>query len=402
MTGQPLVSQTQWKLNTGELLMSGPRGRLNLAYATHNATLGYMLRGGRMSRVRQSGQKMIEQIKLDQTITAEFVHPGQELNAQVYEHGHWIEAHWRILRDYVVTNDFLVSFNAPAGTDRYQQRYDHVYEKMQDMYTSSLSKIGAAQYAVPNKTLMDSAADPMAADWMSLMAINNEFPLGLIPSQFPGGAWTSFMGIVPPANSRWVPTQVPYGGAGAVGFTVGNTNNIMAAMTKAVLKCQMLKPPIHKEYFHEVEVSGQSDYFMTSDIETVTKIMRLWTESKDVWPNMLDPWQNPKFRGIPLVYETYLDYYAGYRTGASDALQTAWATHGNGTDKTGGRVYGWNPRSTYTVFSQDWFMKQMKGGALRDKKQPDTEQTTYATAGNNWCNDRGANFVLFPEANHSL
>lgn len=370
---------------------------INDAQLTNYRTLGYMLRGQRMSRVVQGGSMIQDRIFLAAVRRARSYKPLAQQNYGITQTGKMWQVPWRFFLNDVSWNDETTVLNAGSSMTskaRKEAYKNYWFELMQNMYTDQMAYWEEVLWATPNKATME-AQD--GQEMYSILAFLNEHTNGLFNpgSAGAGGVWTTVQGIDPTASDalNWVPTQLTYG-QGDTGFTKGNLKNVLNALDRVYMKTDFQPPPLQRQYFEDPMSLDKPGAFIACSLIGRSMVMHVYRESKDRWIDMKDPFQNPTYAGAPFVYIAQLDVATPY----------AISTTSTGTEQTatvvGPRFYGVQPDYMSTVFHADRYMTNL--GIFTEKESPTEHTMPINTFGNLVCRSRKRHFILSPASSQTL
>lgn len=395
--GMALSGFSQFMSITAPHTFTGPEEVVNDAQITNMRTLGYMLRGQRMSKVVQGGSTIQDRIFLSAVRRARSYKPLSQQNYGITQTGKMWQVPWRFFLTDVSWNDEVTVLNAGSSMTSKARREaykNYWFELMQNMYTDMMQYWEEVLWATPNKLTME-AQD--GQEMYSILAFLNEHTNGLFNpgSAGAGGVWTTVMGLDPTASdaTNWVPTQLTYG-AGDTGFTPGNLKNVLNALDRVYMKTDFQPPPLHRQYFEDPMSLSKPGAFIACSLDGRSMVMHVYRESKDRWIDMKDPFQNPTYAGAPFVYIQQLDTVNAY----------AISTTSTGTERTativGPRFYGIQPEYMSTVFHSDRYMTNL--GIFTDKATPTEHTMPINTFGNLVCRSRRRHFILSPAASQTM
>lgn len=396
MAGQALSVISQFAQITGKAYVSGPDHIPNDAAMRNYSTLTYALRGKDMSEVIRGGESINEVVKLSARRTTSTYLPFEEGDAPHHGTTVALSAPWRFFRTPITFSREFMDLNMGSdqrGSVRSLKIKSYVKSKYQDAYTDMLGWLEQdALWQVPDKSKMEAAG---GTEMYSIPVFVNEYSNGLPSSIHPGGAWTTIHGVDPTATGQteYKPYQGTYG-ASNEGFTVNSANNVIEKLDRAIMATDFRSPPIQKEYFDADRGEGVS--IIGCSLDGRAKVMSLFRRSQDRWDNMWDPYGNPVYKGIPLVYIRALDTAALYPTGSGGVLSTEDDT--DGTTNAGPRFWGLQFKDLKMFFHNEkyFFMDE----ALRTPSQPNVTTSWITTYANMFCTSRRKQFILYPNADN--
>lgn len=395
MAGTALSLFTEFVNITGPTFLTSTKEVVNDAQKTNYNTLGYLLRGQGMADVLQGGSEIRDYIFLEAVRRARSYKPTQTQQYAITQTGTPWSIPWRFFLNDLSWADETVVLNAGAqmNSAARKEAYKSLWYRMQqNLYTDQMNYWEEVYWAVPNAPEMESAT---GQEMYSIPALVNEFTNGLPSAAHPGGAWTTVMGINPTTagQTKWVPQRFGYGTGGA-GYTVNNSANVITFLDQAFKKLDFRRPPMKEEYFDNDAV-GPVGCIFTSMLG-VTKLMQLFRASQDRWVDSEDPFNNPTYKGAPIVYIGQLDDAAIFPTGAAGALATETSA---ANTNSGPRYFLIQPSYLRPVFHSERYMENL--GVMTDVTQPTVHTMPINTYANLCVRSRIRHAVLYPVANNA-
>lgn len=396
MTGVSLDLFAELGAIVGPAILKGPRNTINDAQKVNYATLGYLLRGQAMGQILRGGTSIKDYIYLQATSRARTYKPNQPQTYPNNQTGVMWSIPWRFAINDIAWNLEELAMSVDGG-DTLEGAF-HVFKdlwnrKLQNFNTDDANFWESLFWAVPDKTKME-AAD--GQEWYSIPCFVNEHANGLPTAAYPGGAWTTVQGLNPTDadKTNWVPYRGGYGAA-SDGFDPASDDNLIAALDKAILATGFRPPPIAQNHF-EASSLMQPGCFIAASQMGHTKIQFLFRASNDRWNNTWDPYGNPTYGQIPIVYVAQKDDLAIYPTGSAGALGTESTAAGS---KSGPRFEGIHGEYMVPVWHRDYFRKSL--GVMSDLSQPTSRANPYVSFGNMACRSRRRHFCLYPLSNNA-
>lgn len=378
-----------WVTATGPQIFSGPREIINDAQLTNYRTLGYLMRGQEMSQVLQGGSHIEDTILLSVQAIAHSYLPGATETYTQPQPGTQLKVPWRFFMTHIAWQEEMLLLN--AGGDRtpearYQKYKDLWFKLEQQLYTDNANYWEAVAWGVPDKTKMEAAG---GQEPYSIPCFINEFTNGLPSAAHPNGVWTTVEQIDPAvaATANFKPYSRTYSS-----LTVDTALNFIDSMDDATMSVDFQPPPMNREYYTSPTSTPQFVTFTSK--QGVKNARRIYRDSNDRWQDQWDPFGNPVYDRMPIVYVATLDTAAIFPTGAAAALSTELDTAG--TTNAGPRYFGVNPKYLKMVWHKDRYLENL--GEDHDARQPTTKFINFNTIGNMICTSRRRHFVLYPSA----
>ena len=200
MSGTAARNFTDFWTLTGPFIASGPDPLINDApYRTY--TLKYFLKGKKFADVAQGGQRIEDELMLDEQNTAEFYHPGQTGTPTQPQVITQINQNWRFVRDNRAWQDEILRLQASGMTRK--ARFQ-VYKKLatvleKRLWTSILNKIEAQLWANPHGSATaaqmetETGKQPMSIPGMITENSTDGHPYN----------WTTVHGVDPGTETNW-------------------------------------------------------------------------------------------------------------------------------------------------------------------------------------------------------
>lgn len=399
-TGVPLNAFSEWVALTGPAYLRGVRDIVNDAQKTNYKTLGYILRGQRMSEILQGGQNINDRIFLEAVRVAHSYQSLEEHTYQIIPTGRTWTVPWRFFMTYVAWTDEEIELQGGGDLSRNarMQIYKNLwFSKLQNMYSDNADYWEEILWAVPDRTKMESAS---GKELYSFPAFINEYPNGLpAAADQPGGTWTTKAQIDPVVSPRWDNQRFAYG-AGGAGFTPADPDNILTSLDLAFMFLDFQPPPVNREYFEAAYTRPVG--FIGASFTGRQRLMALYRNDQDRWVDMKDPYNNPTYLNAPIVPIAQLNDAAIYPTGAADTLgvETSRANDTNTNDIgfAGPRYYLIQPEYLRTVFHSRRYFKNL--GVMTDVSQPTTHVMNINTYGNLVPRSLRRQGLLYPAADN--
>jgi hypothetical protein len=208
-----------------------------------------------------------------------------------------------------------------------------------------------------------------------------------------GGTWTTIHGVDPAAadvDGQYQPYARAYGTATNSAFAAGHPDNILFALDAAMLRTKFDQGSVHSEVFEEPTTVKSSGGFIACSANGKALLMMLYRNSQDRWTDAWDPYGNPMFAGIPIVYCRGLDTSPLYPI----------STTGVGTEATativGPRFYGVNADYLQWLWHEGQYLEKM--GPYDSREQPNRKTMYLRSFLASFCTDRRRHFFLSPGA----
>jgi hypothetical protein len=380
----------------GPTILRGPRNVVNDAQKVNYSTLGYLLRGQPMGQVLRGGPTIRDYIYLQAFRRARTYKPNEPQTYANPQTGVMWSIPWRFAINEIVWNleELELSGDGGDGPEGMFHAYKDLWDrKQQDYNTDDMGFWEELFWAVPDKTKME-AAD--GQEWYSIPAFINEHTNGLAPAAYPGGAWTTKMGLNPTDADKlnWVPQRFQYGTAAATGFDPTGADNVIVNLDEAIMACNFQPPPIAQQHFEASSMREPGCWVACSQWGRA-KIMQLFRASNDRWQNVWDPFGNPTYAQIPFVHVAEKDTAAIYPTAAAGAPGTEKAT---ANSLAGPRYEGIQSKYLVPVWHKNNFRRSL--GVMTDLSQPTSRVNPYVSFGNLLARSLRRHFILYPGTNH--
>lgn len=396
---------------TGPKLITPKKFIHNILSENNFETLFWCLAGRKMSDILQGGSEMRSRVKFASGSQADFYDIGNtEFTPGVSQDGAYVTSYWHGLMAFDGYYDEVVDINA-GGTgedDSITETWtQELFNMMQSLYTKLHQVLAYSLWRPANPADMGAQGLKYPHSFPSFLT---EHP-GAPATHGGASAGTTRYGLFNTGTAQWrtihgqdvpnTPNFVPYiagYGAGGAGFTPNNIANAIFAIDMGVRKTTFRAPPINRDFF-QADAEGsidQSGGFIAGSAKAVAGLEFLYRSSQDRWNDWMDPFGQPRFKGIPVVYEYQLDAAPLYDDGASGLTSEMLAA----ATKKGPRFYGVNARYTRVYFKKNRFMKMLT--PMNDRKNP-TFWTQYVnTLMSVQCTDRKKNFIIYPAADNVL
>jgi|GEM_PF-6669363 len=383
-----------FSLATGPNWTHGPQGRINAVSRLNYDSLGFILRGKKMSRVLRGGDGLKGEVFLKQKGQGEWIGLADETTPEIHTTGTQYSVPWSMSRVVDAWDERVMRQNASqnVGSDGGFQAYqDMTYARKQNLEMQKINLIDDALWAVPDKSKMETNASDRKQP-LSLPAMINEFSNSLYPSAAPGGSWTTIQQIATTEEgfSNFIPYQGTYDNR-----TVNSPTNLLAALDLAYEKLNFKPPPTNAMYFEKESGMLPAQKWMAASPEGVVALKQLCRASQDRWGNESDAYgRRPTYAGVPIVTIPQLTSKALYPTGTAGALSTELVTT-NGV--AGWRYYIIDSESIDWCWSSDWYDHAM--GPIPNPNNPARQAIFYETQCGSWINNRRLNGIIYPNAN---
>lgn len=369
----------------------------NIAQENNYAELYYLLKGRRMSEVARAGSDVRARVKFQASSKVGWYDvAAEEHDPQDSQDGTWLIAYWHahMASESWKEEELLVNSGGTEEGDLAEETWtQEIWSKIQSLMTQLHGDLSSSMWAQPNVSTMGTSN---ASRPYSIPVYLNQMTSGLFnPGSSGGTAFTTIHGINPTSApyQRYVPLQRTYGGAGATGFTVGDVNNIVGALSRCMRKTEFRPPPVDKEFFvpeDEGSIRGSGGAIFASELG-VSRVEGVYVNSQSRWDDQWDPSGNPKFKRTPLVYAAALDNALLYPISTTSVGNEATAT------VTGPRYYGINANYMKLYFHKRRFMKFLEPF----RRNLTTWQQGVNSMATMLCPDRSKHFILYPQASHA-
>lgn len=396
MAGVGIELFTELVSIVGPTILRGQREVVNDAQKLNYNTLGYLLRGQSASQILRGGPSIRDYIYLQPFRRARTYKPNQPQTYANPQTGVMWSIPWRFAINEIVWNleELELSVDHDGSGDGIFHAYKDLWDrKQQDYNTDDMAFWEELFWAIPDRTKME-AAD--GQEWYSILCFVNEHANGLPTAAYPGGAWTTVMGLNPTDadKTNWAPQRFQYGTGAATGFTPDDADNVIANFDRAKLRTAFTPPPLAQQHFEASQTSGPTCVVFCSE-EGLIRLMQLFRASNDRWQNVWDPWGQPTYAQIPLVHVAQKDGLAAYPTGAAGALNVETNA---GNNNAGPRYEGVNCKYLVPVWHKNNFRRSL--GVMSDLQQPTSKVNPYISFGNLLARSRQRHFTLYPGSNH--
>lgn len=403
MAGSALNTFYEFGQLTGPTIMSSAKAVVNDAQLRNMQTLGYVLRGKRMNEVLKGGSQLRDYIYLQANRIARSYLPGQAQNYQIRGSGTTWTVDWRFFLTDMVWEDHEIELN--AGGDLSREAMFHMYKdlwfrKQQDLWTDQMEYIEKVFWAVPDKTKMEAAG---GQEWYSIPCGINEYANSLpASSDQPGGAWTTHQQIDPLgftnglSNANWKCSRETYGSAAAAGngWLPLDSLNILGAFDRGMMAIGITPPPMKAEYFEAPTVTASKVCF--ASLKGKARLMDFFRRSQNVWVDKFDPFNNPTYNGMPIVYVAALDDARIYPTNAAGALGVESDT---ANSVAGPRFTVVCPEYLTVGFHKNRYFKDL--GLRESQEQPTRHVVPYDTYGNVMFRSKRRHLQISPVGNQN-
>lgn len=376
----------------------------NIVSNNNYETLFWLLAGRKMSDMLRGGSEVRARVKFASSSQADFYDTSsQSFEPGISQDGTSISAYWHGHMGYDSWREEVMDIN--SGGDGDDDTIDEtwtqeMYNTMQSLYTAIHDSLALTFWRKPDLNNMGTSGAkypysiPAYLPEMVGSGGSGSTYYGLFnQGSSGGGQWTAIHGLTVSSYPKYVPYRGLYGGASAAnGFTKDNINNLIYHLDMAIRKTKFKAPPVSRNYFDDDKETSidQSGGVIFSSAKGVSKLAFLYKSSQDRWENWMDPYGQPRYNAIPIVYESLLDTQPLYL-----AAGGATTTTEDAANITGPRFYGVNAKRMRSYFHKNRFMKLLK--PINDRKNP-TLWTQYVNSLMTMlCPDRSKHFILSPE-----
>lgn len=356
-----IVNFPDWLEATGPFYLTDANRLVNDA-ALEDYLWPDFARGQDGTATVQGGDKIVDDIMLDEQNTFGHYQPNQALSPTMPQILVNHETNWRFAWDSWSYTDEEIDLN--KNSDR-EVKYKDIQSKGERrVQTSICNGVEGAMCNLPNFEEMESATGLLPHSIHSLVT---EQTSGLPNSQTTGvgTAYTTVMGISPTAAGRlkWRNRILGYDST-AVKPTSG-ARNIINALDDAYV-CLNIRPPKNKEqYFEGMSWNKKRIY---TEKKGVLILMDLMRQGQDWYTNRERPdaaFPGPMYGGLEIRYWAALNAFAGYKNATTGGV-TSGDTNAAGR---GPRLYVldteylkmvWHsekyftPTKVMTPFNQPW------------------------------------------------
>lgn len=399
-----LTSFTSALRNTAPKLVTPKKFIYNIVSENNFETLFWMLAGRKMSDMLRSGSEIRAAIKFESgsqadnydigtgTFTPGISQDGQ--NATAYWHGHM---------GYDGYREDVVDINAGGSgdDDTIEETWtQEIFNMWQSLYTAIHKSFSLGFWRPPNPANMGRQGDKYQAsipymlnDHVGLPATHGGATAGAQRySLFNTGTsqFRTLWGVDVGAQPRFVPHVQLYG-TGNTGFTPNVLTNLVFALDMSVRKTSFKAPPINRKYFDDDMESSidQSGGVIFASAKGIAGLFSVYLNSNDRWADTMDPYGQPKYKGIPAVYEAQLDVQPLYLAAGGASTTTEMAA-----DIAGPRYYGVNAKRFRAYFHKNRFMKLLQ--PLNSREDPLFFTQYVNSLMSTLCWDRSKHFILTP------
>ena len=300
--------------------------------------------------------------------------PGKFHNWESPQRLKTIQSYFRYNTSHITWRDQEVLQNEviTKGTDTHQY---HAFvnlrnEKRGMGETDMWNGLEKAIWASPKVATMEGEGDEVT-DIMSIMAWVTENASGTVPIDADGGTWTNVFGLESSTtanNGRWANQTETYSVT-----TQDNVGNIIAGLEKLCRKVKFERPPSTKDYYENDSLSKQMIVTSSMGQTAYTTLLRGGQDRFVAGPQ--DPaYNDPMFRGIPVVYSESFENGSYYDDGSSGVAPEATA------DINGPRFLCLNFNYAFPFFHEERYAEY--GKASQHHNVPDTTVVPIQ----NWCN----------------
>lgn len=347
----------------------------NIVTENNFETLFWMLAGRKMSDMLRGGSEVRARVKFSSGSQADNYDIGvTEFDPALSQDGDTAVSYWHGHMAYDSHRDEILDINS-GGTgmdDTIEETWtQEIYNMWQSLYTALHKSFSYGFWRPPDPTNMGGSGQKYQA---SIPYIVNEH-LGYPATH--GGAnsvgtgyyglyntgstqFRTIFGIDVPNKPGFVPYVKTYG-ASNTGFTANVITNVIYSLDMAVRKTTFKAPPVSRQYFDKEEETAidKSGGAIFASAIGVSGLETLYRSSQDRWNDWMDPFGQPRFKGIPVVYERQLDtapiYVGGTKTEAGATI-------------TGPRYTGLNAKRARCYWHKNRFMKVLP--PINDRRNP--------------------------------
>lgn len=392
---------------TGPKLITAKKFIHNIVSNNNYETLFWMLAGRKMSDILRGGSEIRARVKFASGSSADNYDIGATtFTPGVSQDGTYAKSYWHGHMGHDGYYEEVVDIN--AGGDGMDDTIEETYTQemqnmMQSLYTALHDSFSLGFWRPPDPNTMgaqgkkyQNSIPVILNDHLGAPASHGAATSLLASTRlglFNTGArqWRTIHEIDVPTTPKYVPRLQGYGAAGDVGFTPKNLGNVIFALDMAVRKTTFKPPPISRNYFdNEMETAiDKSGGVIFASALGVAGLQFVYQASQDRWQDWMDPYGQPKYKGIPVVYESQLDIQPLYLAAGGASLTTEMLA-----DITGPRYYGVNAKRYRAYFKKNRFMKLLKPINSRDNPTFWTQFVNSLMS--TMCEDRSKHFLVFP------
>ncbi|KKM66987.1 hypothetical protein LCGC14_1475730 [marine sediment metagenome] len=233
-----LATFNAFVLSTGIAIKTGPDDILNDA-VKNTYFLSRMLKGRDAAQSVQAGEKIKDQVQLNDVGTAEFYDPNEDMDVQNVDSAVNITIDWRFIADHFSYTQQEVTLNSGNPQTYYKNL---IKGKRQACKTSTFNKMEDALWATPSNADMEASSGKVPFSIASLITTD-----GLAPSGF-----TTIMGVNPTTETGWRNQIETYD---ATNIRDDN-DGILHAMDRMWHKCRFIAP-----------MGGPAEYFASDKLQ---------------------------------------------------------------------------------------------------------------------------------------
>ncbi len=399
----PTTGFTALVAETGPKWVSSKDHFVNAMARNNYESLFWALRGRRMADMFIGGSDIRERVKFEKDSNSKWYRWGENQGAGINQEGKTVLEYWRYAmhggswQEEAMDMNAGEDMNSKARAESYKNQWKSYF---MNLHTDIVEFYDDALWAKPNYDDMEGVD---GVQIKSLPVYLNAGTNGLFnQGSSNGGAWTTIHGINPAASAttKYKPWQGTYGTAAGSGFAAGHPDNVIFALDVAIEKTKFKAPPLFKEDFDSDSEGFQveSGYLATS-LWGRTLMKSCYRNHQDHWANQNDPYGNPLYAGIPVVWVQKLDRAPLYLT--VDGTTTVWegynagALTDNGSVATyGPRFYGVTPSSFRLIWNSNRYLKPI--GPINSREQPTRFTKYWNSAAAMFCADRRKGFIITP------
>lgn len=393
--------------STAPKLVTAKKFIYNIVSENNFETLFWMLAGRKMSDILRGGSEIRARVKFESGSQADNYDIGTTtFTPGVSQDGANVTSYWHGHMAYDGYYEEVVDINS-GGTgegDTIDETWtQEIFNMMQSLYTALHKSLALGFWRVPDPSNMgqqgykyQNSIPAILNDHLGAPATHGAATsllsttrLGLFNT---GTAqWRTIHGVDVIAQQKFAPKVQMYG-TGDTGFDPNVITNVVFALDMAVRKTTFKPPPVSRDYFDKEEETAidKSGGVIFTSAKGVSGLEQVYRSSQDRWTDWMDPFGQPKFKGIPVVFESLLDTQQLYQVST-----TSTATEDLATLK-GPRYWGVNAKRYRAYFKSNRFMKMLK--PVNSRENP-TYWTQYCNSlMSTLCIDRSKNFIVSPVA----
>lgn len=380
----------------------------NIVSENNFETLFWLLAGRKMSEMLRGGSEIRSRIKFTTSSQADNYDIGvTEFNPGLSQDGVSASSYWHGHMAYDSYNEEVLDINAGGDgmDDTIEETWtQEMFNMMQSLYTALHQSFALGFWRVPNPANMGKQGYKYQNSIPAIL--NDHFGAPASHGAATSLAATTRYGLFNTGTAQWreihgidvvnTPKFKPYFkgyGAGGAGFAVNTLSNVIFAIDMAVRKTTFKPPPVSRQYFEKEEETAidKSGGAIFASARGVAGLQWLYANSQDRWGDWMDPFGQPKYKGIPIVYESQLDTQPLYQ-----AAGLASTTTEDLADIAGPRYYGVNAKRYKAYFHKNRFMKLLT--PINSLKAPTTRVQYVNSLMSTLCDDRSKHFMVFPTA----